>query len=49
MQAAPVYDMTPHQDVSKKFWSAMAEARRQNTRREERDWSNLSRKSRPNS
>jgi hypothetical protein len=37
MLAAPVYDMTPLQDVSsKKFWSAMAEARRQNTRKEER-------------
>ena len=48
MLAAPVYDMTPLQDVSETFWSAMAEARRQNARREE-NWSNLSRKSRPNS
>ena len=36
MLAAPVYDLTPLQDVSEKFWSAMAEARRQNARREER-------------
>ena len=36
MLTAPVYDMTPLQDVSEKFWSAMAEARRQNTRREKR-------------
>ena len=36
MLAAPVYDMTPLQDVSKKFWLAMAKARRQNARREER-------------
>ena len=36
MLVAPVYDMTPLQDVSEKFWSAMAEVRRQNARREER-------------
>jgi chromosome segregation ATPase len=36
MLTAPVYNMTPLQDVSEKFWSAMAEARRQNTRREKR-------------
>jgi hypothetical protein len=36
MLAAPVYDMTPLQDVYEKFWSAMADARRQNARREER-------------
>jgi hypothetical protein len=36
MLAAPVYDMTPLQDVSEKFWLAMAKARRQNARREER-------------
>jgi hypothetical protein len=36
MLAAPVYYMTLLQDVSEKFWSAMAEARRQNARREER-------------
>jgi hypothetical protein len=36
MLTTPVYDMTPLQDVSEKFWSAMAEARRQNARREER-------------
>ena len=35
MLTAPVYDMTPLQDVSEKFWLA-AEARRQNTRREKR-------------
>ncbi len=36
MLGAPVYDMTPLQDVYEKFWSAMADARRQNARREER-------------
>jgi hypothetical protein len=36
MLAAPVYDMTPLQDVYEKFWLAMADARRQNARREER-------------
>jgi hypothetical protein len=36
MLAAPVYDMTPLQDMSEKFWLAMAKARRQNARRDER-------------
>jgi hypothetical protein len=36
MLAAPVYDLTPLQDVSEKFWTAMSEARRFNARREEK-------------
>lgn len=36
MLAAPVYDLTPLQDVSEKFWIAMGDARRSNARREER-------------
>ncbi|KAL3786769.1 hypothetical protein ACHAW5_002970 [Stephanodiscus triporus] len=36
MLAAPVYNLTPLQDVSEKFWIAMEDARRSNARREER-------------
>jgi hypothetical protein len=36
MLAAPVYDLTPLQDLSQKFWTAMSEARRFNARREEK-------------
>ena len=36
MLAAPVYDLTPIQDVSEKFWIALSEARRQHAKKEER-------------
>ena len=36
MLAAPVYDLTPIQDLSEQFWIAMSEAQRQNAKKEER-------------